>query len=120
MFTENITDLTLKQLKQTLIAYNKMKNRRVFLEYIMLDGVNDTKKAADELVEFIRDLNCCVNLIKYNMTNSAQYKSSTDENISMFYDTLKKSGVNVTKRKEFGSKIDAACGQLRAKTVKKF
>ena len=60
------------------------------------------------------DLN---NLISYNETNNISFKASSKENIDMFYDTLKKCGINVTVRRKFGNKISAACGQLRSKEV---
>ena len=59
-------------------------------------------------------MNCYINLIPYNETSHIEYKKSSKENILKFYDTLKKNKVNVTIRKEFGSEVDAACGQLRA------
>ena len=59
-------------------------------------------------------MNCYVNLIPYNETSHIEYKKSSKEKIMSFYDTLKKNNINVTIRREFGSKVDAACGQLRA------
>lgn len=95
--------------------YIKKTNRRVTFEYIMLDGINDTKECAEELSVKLKKLNCYVNLIPYNETENITFKRSNKEKILAFYDVLKKRGINVTIRKEFGSKIDAACGQLRAK-----
>ena len=62
-------------------------------------------------------MNVYVNLIPYNETNHIEYKRASKDTIMKFYDTLKKQGINVTIRKEFGSNIDAACGQLRSKEV---
>ena len=59
-------------------------------------------------------MNCYVNLIPYNETSHIQYKQSKKESIMKFYDTLKKNKINVTIRKEFGSTVSAACGQLRS------
>ena len=95
--------------------YIKMTNRRVTFEYIMLDGVNDTKECAKELSKLLRGINGYVNLIPYNETENISFKRSKKENILAFYDILKKEKINVTIRREFGSNIDAACGQLRAK-----
>ena len=80
----------------------------------MLLGVNDSKKCALELANLLRGINCYVNLIPYNSTSHFEYKKSTQENILAFYDILKKENINVTIRREFGSKVMAACGQLRA------
>ena len=63
-------------------------------------------------------MNVYVNLIPYNETNHIEFKKSSKDRIMKFYDILKKRGINVTIRKEFGSNIDAACGQLRSKEVK--
>lgn len=99
----------------TLKEYIKMTNRRVTFEYILLDGVNDTKECALELSNLVRGMNCYINLIPYNETNNISYKRTKSENISKFYDILKKNKINVTIRREYGSNISAACGQLRSK-----
>lgn len=100
---------------ETLKEYIKMTNRRVTFEYILLDGVNDTVECALELSNLVRGMNCYINLIPYNETNNISYKRTKSENISKFYDILKKNKINVTIRREYGSKISAACGQLRSK-----
>ena len=102
-------------LMDTLNEYIKKTNRRVTFEYILLDGVNDTKECAQELANLVRGMNCYINLIPYNETNNISYKRTKTENISAFYDILKKNRINVTIRREYGSKISAACGQLRSK-----
>ena len=94
--------------------YIKKTNRRVTFEYILLKGVNDKEEHAIELAQMLRGINCYVNLIPYNETSHIEYKKSSKETIMKFYDTLKKNHINVTIRKEFGSKVSAACGQLRA------
>ncbi len=104
----------LKSLIDAVKKYIKVTNRRVTFEYIMLDGVNDTKECALELAKLIRGMNAYVNLIPYNETVNLTYKRSNDLKINKFYDILKKEGINVTIRKEFGKKISAACGQLRS------
>ncbi len=104
----------IEELIDTLKNYIKETNRRVTFEYIMLDGVNDTKECALELSKLLKGMNCYVNLIPYNETSHIEYKKSSKENIMKFYDTLKKNNINVTIRREFGSNVLAACGQLRA------
>ena len=95
--------------------YLKMTNRRVTFEYIMLDGINDTKECALELANLLKGINGYVNLIPYNETENISFKRSKKEKILAFYDILKKENINVTIRREFGTNIDAACGQLRVK-----
>ena len=99
----------------TLKEYIKKTNRRVTFEYILLDQVNDTSECARELANLVKGMNCYINLIPYNETNNISYKRTKSENITNFYDILKKNKINVTIRREYGSKISAACGQLRSK-----
>ena len=94
--------------------YIKKTNRRVTFEYIMLKGVNDTSECANELSKLLRGINCYVNLIPYNETSHIEYKKSNQDTIMNFYDILKKNKIGVTIRREFGSKLNAACGQLRS------
>lgn len=104
----------LKDLMIVLKKYISKTNRRVTFEYIMLDGINDSEKEAIELSNLIKGMNAYVNLIPYNETSHIGYKKSSKEKILKFYDTLKKNNINVTIRREFGSEVMAACGQLRA------
>ena len=105
-------------LMDTIKEYIEKTNRRVTIEYVMLSGVNDNETQAIELSSLLKGLNVYVNLIPYNETNHIEFKRTDKEQIMKFYDVLKKRGINVTIRKEFGSNIDAACGQLRSKEVK--
>jgi 23S rRNA (adenine2503-C2)-methyltransferase len=105
---------SVKSLIKAIRDYIAKTNRRVTFEYIMLDGINDTVECANELSSLLRGINCYVNLIPYNETNNLQFKKSNNTTIMRFYDILKKNNINVTVRREFGSEVDAACGQLRA------
>ena len=78
----------------------------------MIKDVNDSEIYAKELVALLGDLNCYVNLIPYNKTRSTNFEASSKEKISAFFDILKKNGMNVTIRREFGGDLNAACGQL--------
>lgn len=105
----------IEELMASIKEYIKETNRRVTFEYIMLKDVNDSVDCAIELSNLLKGINCYVNLIPYNTTsNDSIFKKSNKEQIMRFYDTLKKNNINVTIRKEFGSKVMAACGQLRA------
>ncbi len=94
--------------------YLKVANRRVTIEYILIDEVNDMESVAKELVTVLRGLNVYVNLIPYNEVIEAPYKRSKMESQLKFYDILKKNRIQVTLRKEQGHDINAACGQLRS------
>ena len=99
--------------------YIDKTNRRVTIEYLLLKDVNDTVECANELSKLLKGMNVYVNLIPYNETSHIEYKTSPNENVMRFYDTLKKNKINVTVRMKFGDEIDAACGQLRANEVNK-
>lgn len=105
----------LEDLIKALKKYIEVTNRRVTFEYILLKDVNDTEKDAKTLAKLVRGMNCYINLIPYNETSNIAYKRSNKETIDRFYDILKEEKINVTVRREFGSKISAACGQLRSK-----
>ncbi|MCH5166647.1 MAG: 23S rRNA (adenine(2503)-C(2))-methyltransferase RlmN [Erysipelotrichales bacterium] len=109
----------LEEVMAALKYYIEKTNRRVTIEYLLLDKINDTENCAKELANLIKGMNVYVNLIPYNETSHIEYKKSSNETVMKFYDTLKKLGINVTIRKEFGGNIDAACGQLRASEVEK-
>ena len=104
----------LEELMEAIKKYISVTNRRVTFEYIMLDNINDSNECAMELSKLLKGINCYVNLIPYNETENISFKRSKNSQIMKFYDILKKNSINVTIRKEFGSKVDAACGQLRA------
>lgn len=104
----------LDDLIKTIKEYIKETNRRVTFEYILLKGVNDKYENAVELSKLLKGMNCYVNLIPYNETSHIEFKKSDQNTILKFYDTLKKNNIGVTIRREFGKKVSAACGQLRA------
>lgn len=103
----------LEALKKALFYYCDNTSRRLTIEYILIDGVNDSIEDARNLVKYLRGLHYYINLIPLNSVND-KYKRSTDENIKNFYDYIAKGGINVRLRQEFGENIDAACGQLRS------
>lgn len=105
----------LKDLMKEIKKYLEKTNRRVTFEYVLLKNINDTDECAKELANLIKGINCYVNLIPYNETENIEYERSNMFQIMKFYDILKKENINVTIRKEFGSQISAACGQLRSK-----
>lgn len=94
--------------------YIKKTNRRVTFEYIMLKNINDTKECALQLAQLLKGMNAYVNLIPYNETSNTKFKRANSNTVMKFYDILKKNKINVTIRKEFGSEVSAACGQLRS------
>ena len=105
----------MKELIEAIKIYLSRTNRRVTFEYILLKDINDSDSCALELAKLVKGINCYINLIPYNETNNLEFRRSNTIQIMKFYDILKKNNVNVTIRREFGSKISAACGQLRSK-----
>lgn len=93
--------------------YIDTTGRRVTFEYSMIDGVNDGKAHALELARRCHGMNCHVNLIPLNEVRERKSRRSSEENIRDFKIVLEKNRINVTIRREMGSDIDAACGQLR-------
>lgn len=106
---------SISKVMKAISDYIEKTNRRVTIEYVMLNNVNDSVDAASKLAKLLKGLNVYVNLIPYNETNHIEFSKSSKESIDRFYNTLQANKINVTVRREFGGKIDAACGQLRSK-----
>ena len=108
----------LEVLFDSLRRYAQLNNRRLTFEYLLLKGVNDSKKEADEIAALLKGMNAYINLIPYNQVKENDFESSSEEDALRFYDLLKKNKVAVTMRQKKGDDIDAACGQLRANNLK--
>ena len=105
----------ISQVMAAIKDYLKKNNRRVTIEYVMINMVNDSDECAYELTKLLKGMNVYVNLIPYNETNNLEFKKS--KRINEFKNILLKCGINTTVRKEFGGSISGACGQLRSKEV---
>lgn len=101
---------------QAVKEYIAKTNRRVTIEYVMLNMVNDSKECAILLAKLLQNMNVYVNLIPYNETNNIDFSKSNKKRIDSFYQVLKENKINVTIRREFGGNIKAACGQLRSES----
>jgi 23S rRNA (adenine2503-C2)-methyltransferase len=99
--------------------YIETTRRKVFFEYVMLEGVNDTDECAHELARRMTGHLYHVNLIPYNTTPDGPFAGSSDKRIWEFAAILDKAGIPVTVRHNMGRDIAAACGQLRAETQPK-
>jgi 23S rRNA (adenine2503-C2)-methyltransferase len=104
------------ELMAAVERYIRKTNRKVFFEYVMLAGVNDTDQHARDLARLMRGPLYHVNLIPYNSTPDAALRGSDEQRIWAFAKILEQSGVAVTVRTPMGRDIAAACGQLRAET----
>ena len=99
--------------------YFQETGRRITFEYSLVAGVNDSDEDARELSSKIHDINCHVNLIPVNPIKERSYRRSTRQAVENFKIKLEKCGINVTIRREMGSDIDGACGQLRKSYMEK-
>lgn len=104
----------LEELMEAVRYYTKKTGRRVSFEYGLMSGENDSVEIAEELSALIKGIKCHVNLIPVNYVPERDYVRTSRSQIFAFEKTLKKNGINVTIRREQGSDIAAACGQLRA------
>ena len=104
------------QLEDVLEAcdhYFEETGRRITFEYSMVHGVNDTDEDAEEFIALLKPRNCHLNLIPVNPIKERDFVRPDRKNALNFKNKLEKSGINVTIRREMGSDIDGACGQLR-------
>jgi len=106
----------IEELKKALKEFNKVTKDRITIEYILIGGLNDTKECALELIEFLKDIKCNINLIPYNPVDDDNgFKKPIKKDMLKFKYLLEASGKKVTIRLERGADIDAACGQLAGK-----
>nr|WP_244152025.1 23S rRNA (adenine(2503)-C(2))-methyltransferase RlmN [Halanaerobium congolense] len=103
----------LNQLLAAVIKYIEKTGRRVTFEYVLMDSVNDSPELSVQLAELLRGINCHVNLIPANPVPELGIERPVQKVIDSFYETLDRNGIQVTLRKEMGTQIDAACGQLK-------
>jgi len=109
----------IEELMKACKYYIEKTNRRISFEYALAKENNDNLDDAKELVKLLKGMLCHVNLIPINKIDNGKFNKSTNENIMKFRDYLNSHGIVATIRRELGSDIDAACGQLRKKEVKK-
>ena len=107
----------LEELMKACKEYIKKTNKRISFEYALAKDNNDNLQDAKELVKLLKGMLCHVNLIPINKTENGKFDKSSNENIMKFRDYLNDHGIVATIRRELGSDIDAACGQLRRKEL---
>lgn len=100
-------------LLQACRKYVETTGRRITFEYSLFDGINDDVRHARELAAKLRGIHCHINLIAANEFPGSSYRRSTPEHVRTFMQTLEQAKMTVTLRREMGSDIMAACGQLR-------
>lgn len=108
----------IEELLQACKDYIEKTNRRISFEYALAKNNNDNLADAKELVKLLKGMLCHVNLIPINKIENGQFDKSSNESIMKFRDFLNDHGIVATIRRELGSDIEAACGQLRRKNLK--
>lgn len=104
---------TISELLEACRYYLNKTNRRITFEYALVKDVNDGIEDAKALGKLLRGMLCHVNLIPVNEIKENTFKRSSKKTIEEFSEILKNNGIEVTTRREMGSDINAACGQLR-------
>ena len=99
--------------------YFEQTGRRITFEYSLVHGVNDKEEDARELISILKPRNCHLNLIPVNPIKERDFEKPSKKAAENFKNGLERSGINVTIRREMGSDIDGACGQLRRRYVEK-
>lgn len=107
----------IEELLQACKDYIAKTNRRISFEYALAKDNNDNLGDAKQLVKLLKGMLCHVNLIPINKIENGKFDKSSNENIMQFRDYLNEHGIVATIRRELGSDIDAACGQLRRKNL---
>ena len=107
----------IKELMEACKYYINKTNKRISFEYALAKDNNDNLEDAKELVKLLKGMLCHVNLIPINKIENGSFVKSTNDNIIKFRDYLNENGIVATIRRELGSDIDAACGQLRRKNL---
>ena len=110
-------NLAIDKIIEASKIYTEKTNRRIMFEYALIEGVNDSLENAAELAFLLKGLLCLVNLIPVNSVEGISYRHSGRRRIEEFAAILKEKGVETTIRRELGSDINAACGQLRRSEI---
>lgn len=110
---------TIQETLAALNTYFTQTGRRVLIEYLLIRDVNDQLEQAQELAGLLSGLPCHVNLIPFNTVAEKAYQAPEPRQVKRFLDVLLSRHVSATTRRELGDQIDAACGQLRRKYMKK-
>ena len=109
---------SIRDVIDSLSYYHTMTNRRIIIEYTLIEGVNNTMKCAKELSEVLKNLPCHINLIRLNEVEGRDLKAPSQESCKKFLDNLNRFGLSATMRRSLGDDIEGACGQLRNKELK--
>lgn len=102
----------LKQLKESLVYFQRTTKKRITLEYVIMAGINDRKEDSIKLRHFVNDLKVIVNIIPWNPVEELPYQEPDDKTVDLFISQLEDLSIPVTKRYRKGRSVNGACGQL--------
>ena len=108
---------SVKEIIDACKYYYKINNRRITLEYTVIEGINNREKDLKKLMKILKGLNCHINLIPLNPIEEYSEGRPLVSNIEKFQQGLIRAGIPTTIRKEMGSDINASCGQLRRRYI---
>ena len=108
----------IRKIVQDCKRFVRETGRRISFEYILLGGINDNLDHADQLYNLVKGFQCHINLIQYNQIDEMPFNQSSPKASQEFKARLIKNGLNVSFRKSRGLEKNAACGQLRQKSIK--
>ncbi len=107
----------ISRLMEACDYYAGITGRRISFEYTLISGVNDSTEGADKLARLLRGKLCHVNLIPVNKVSETGFDKSAKSRVEAFRKRLEERGITATVRREMGSDINAACGQLRNRKI---
>ncbi len=107
----------MEELLKACRRHTELTGRRITFEYALIYGVNDKKAHAEELAKKLQGMLCHVNLIPLNPVSEREYKAADRRAVEVFCKALEDKGIQATIRRELGTDIDGACGQLRLRTI---
>ena len=97
--------------------YIRETGRRIIFEYALTEGINASRKEAEELADLLRGIQCHVNLIPLNEVPERNMKGVSEKTVREFMKVLEDKHISVTRRREMGDDIEGACGQLRRSVI---
>ena len=106
----------LADLREALVYWYEKTQNRITYEYVVWEGINDTKNDVEALIKFCKFAPSKVNLIEYNPIDDGEFQQADNEAINMYVSMLERNNITVTVRRSRGKDIDAACGQLANKS----
>lgn len=104
--------ISLDELKSEMITYTERTGKQISIEYCLFKGFNESAADAEELIAYVKDIPCKINLLNYNYSQGSSFQPVSDKELMEFKERLKAAGIPVIYRRSLGTKVGAGCGQL--------